>query len=232
MRSCRLASCCLACSRAFLAASSCWPIEARRRSIPSLLMLSSFSDSSRRACSPSLFCRASSAPLCTVHAWLTSSSSALRRSRRLRTSLASISVSSSSCSLRCCSFLSTPLCSSALVSAASAEPWHCSSGMMTHEQYSQIKSETGMKGVTSMSDCRITPECMHTALQSSNCPEPASKNISCDLWSRSIMCCVLSNERFFSWQSCCASESLACCLARRTEATPSDMASAYRIITS
>mmetsp|Transcript_65750 Transcript_65750/g.109232 ORF Transcript_65750/g.109232 Transcript_65750/m.109232 type:complete len:270 (-) Transcript_65750:3275-4084(-) len=71
---------------------------------------------------------------------------------------------------------------------------------------------------------------MQTALQSSNWPEPASKNISCDLCSNSIMCCVLSSDSFFSWKSCLASVSLACCLARRTLLTPSCIARAKRSI--
>eukprot|EP00965_Chrysotila_dentata_P152916 5054382-Pleurochrysis_carterae.AAC.2 len=102
--------------------------------------------------------------------------------------------------------------------------------MMTQEQYSQMKSETGMKGVTSIRLWRIVPECMHTALQSSNWPDPASKNISCDLWSSSIMCCVLRSESFFSWKSCCASESLACWRERRTLPTPRCIARAKRCI--
>eukprot|EP00964_Phaeocystis_antarctica_P022290 scaffold12365_cov96-Phaeocystis_antarctica.AAC.3 len=77
-----------------------------------------------------------------------------------------------------------------------------------------------MKGVTSIRLCRITPECMQTALQSSNWPEPASKNISCDLCSNSIMCCVLRSDNFFSWHICCASDNFACCRERRTFCTP------------
>ena len=72
------------------------------------------------------------------------------------------------CSFRFSSFASWFECSSMRASAASWVASACSSRMMTHEQYSQMKSETGMKGVTSMSDCRMTPECMQTALQSSN----------------------------------------------------------------
>jgi len=41
-----------------------------------------------------------------------------------------------------------------------------------------MKSETGMKGVTSIRLWRITPECMHTALQLSNWSPPASKKVS------------------------------------------------------
>ena len=45
-------------------------------------------------------------------------------------------------------------CSSCRPSTASLKLLAFSSGMITHEQYSQIKSETGMKGVTSIRDCR------------------------------------------------------------------------------
>eukprot|EP00967_Tisochrysis_lutea_P144320 scaffold269378_cov30-Tisochrysis_lutea.AAC.1 len=78
----------------------------------------------------------------------------------------------------------------------------------------------------------MVPECMHTALQSSNWPEPASKNISCDLWSRSIMCCVLRSESFFSWSSCCAMRSFASERARLTFDTPRSIVMAKRCIVS
>mmetsp|Transcript_48507 Transcript_48507/g.156147 ORF Transcript_48507/g.156147 Transcript_48507/m.156147 type:complete len:427 (-) Transcript_48507:3294-4574(-) len=178
------------------------------------------------------FCRAAIAS--SICCCLASASCSLccRRCRRMRTSRAPSSVSSSrAIFLRfslstCCRDIST--CASRPCVATSAS----SSGMMTQEQYSQMKSETGMKGVTSISDWRIVPECMHTALQSSNWPEPASKNISCDLCSSSIMCWVLSNESFFSWKSCCAILSLACCRERVTLETPSSIVTAKRCIVS
>eukprot|EP00962_Isochrysis_galbana_P057904 scaffold30508_cov119-Isochrysis_galbana.AAC.2 len=83
-----------------------------------------------------------------------------------------------------------------------------------------------------MSDWRMVPECMHTALQSSNWPDPASKNISCDLWSRSIMCCVLRSESFFSCSNCWAMRNLASERARFTLETPSSIVMAKRCIVS
>mmetsp|Transcript_11033 Transcript_11033/g.36624 ORF Transcript_11033/g.36624 Transcript_11033/m.36624 type:complete len:287 (+) Transcript_11033:864-1724(+) len=167
-----------------------------------------------------------------LHPAAASSSASLRRWRSTRTSRATSSVSSSSESFFDCSRLSCPLNSSNLASSPSVLAAACSSGMMTQAQYSQIKSETGMNGVTSMSDWRMVPECMHTALQSSNWPDPASKNISCDLWSRSIMCCVLRSESFFSCSNCWAMRNLASERARFTLETPSSIVMAKRCIVS